>query len=121
MKLQAQLETSKYSESLLHQEISVKPSQRRDSLIESQRKMIENLRAEVAAYKRHPQDRQEVQPDGKFLDYLEDFQVETVSHTQARLTAETEALLTKHERKRSKGASPVKFREEYFDQSDLLE
>mmetsp|Transcript_29435 Transcript_29435/g.52709 ORF Transcript_29435/g.52709 Transcript_29435/m.52709 type:complete len:281 (-) Transcript_29435:25-867(-) len=84
LKLQAQLETSNYTEGLLRQEI-----ERRDTLIDSQRKMIGELRAELGAYKQ-----QSTKPEGKFLDYLEEFQAET-----ARLTAETEALLTKHERK----------------------
>jgi hypothetical protein len=95
MKLQAQLETSRYSEELLRKEVEVKLRQRRDSLIGTQANIIGELRAELASYKQQHLGK----PEGKFLDYLEDFQAETVRCKKARLTAETEALLTKHERK----------------------
>lgn len=95
MKLQAQLETSKHSEDLLRREVEVSDMQRRDALIESQSRIIGELKAELGAYKHGGQ----TKPEGQFLDYLVDFQAETVVYNQARLTAETEALLSKHERK----------------------
>lgn len=115
-KLQAQLETSKYSEGLLRTELNVISSQRRDKLIESQCKVIDELRSELVAHKQSTSPK----PEGKFLDYLEEFQAETVKTTQARLTAETEALLTKHEGP-VPHISPLRNLEHLSTQYDLLE